>query len=87
PARAPVPAAGCTPRTRWLRRSGDRIASFTILTCAPNNTMAPIHDRMPVIIDAADHNRWLDPACDDVAAIRDLLGPCPDTWLTPAPSA
>jgi putative SOS response-associated peptidase YedK len=50
-------------------REGDTAA---ILTTTPNEMMADIHNRMPVIIDGADAVRWLDPATTDVA---DLLKP------------
>jgi putative SOS response-associated peptidase YedK len=43
--------------------------------------MAPIHDRMPVIIDAADRRRWLDPAANG-EAVGDLLRPCAEDALT-----
>jgi putative SOS response-associated peptidase YedK len=35
-----------------------------ILTTAPNALVAPIHDRMPVILDGALLEAWLDPATD-----------------------
>jgi putative SOS response-associated peptidase YedK len=50
-------------------REGDTAA---ILTTTPNEMMADIHNRMPVIIDPADAERWLDPETKDVA---DLLKP------------
>lgn len=38
-------------------RQGDEI---TMLTCAPNEFMQPIHRRMPVILDPHEYDRWLD---------------------------
>ena len=35
------------------------IETFTILTTTPNAVVAPIHDRMPVILDASGADRWL----------------------------
>ena len=35
--------------------------AFAILTTEPNELVAPIHNRMPVILDPADYDRWLDP--------------------------
>lgn len=52
----------------------DAIDTMTILTTAPNELMRPIHDRMPVILNPADHDRWLDrnvPGTD----VLDLLRP------------
>ena len=34
----------------WRKADGERLASCTILTCAANELMAPIHNRMPVIL-------------------------------------
>src|SRR5512143_819583 len=39
---------------------GTRLATCAILTCAPNELMAAIHNRMPVILPAAARERWLD---------------------------
>jgi putative SOS response-associated peptidase YedK len=33
--------------------------SFTILTTTPNAEMAPVHDRMPVILEREDWPTWL----------------------------
>ena len=44
--------------------------------------MAPVHDRMPVILPASAWAKWLDPATDDVEALQALLVPAPDTLLT-----
>ena len=39
----------------------DALVTCTILTTEPNEVVAPIHDRMPVIIAPADYDAWLDP--------------------------
>ena len=39
---------------RWKKPDGTLLESFTIATCAPNELMRGIHDRMPVIIHAGD---------------------------------
>ena len=36
------------------------VPTCAILTCPPNGLMAPIHDRMPVILPPAARERWLD---------------------------
>lgn len=41
--------------------SGGEIDTAAILTCRANETLAPLHDRMPVIIDAEDFEAWLSP--------------------------
>lgn len=36
-------------------------ASCDIITCEPNRIVAPVHDRMPVILNPANIALWLDP--------------------------
>lgn len=36
------------------------IESFTIITTSPNDLMSRLHDRMPVMIDEPDFDRWLE---------------------------
>lgn len=54
------------------RDSGDGVPSFTIVTCPANAAIAPLHDRMPVILGEADYPRWLDAGTD----VQPLLAPC-----------
>ena len=54
------------------------VETCTIVTTEPNAVTAPIHNRMPVILDPADYERWLDPSQPEAEA---LLRPCPDDWL------
>jgi putative SOS response-associated peptidase YedK len=54
----------------WLR-------TCTIVTTSANDAIAPLHDRMPVLVAPGDWDRWLDPSVDDPAAIADLLVPAP----------
>jgi putative SOS response-associated peptidase YedK len=56
---------------------GEPTRSCVIITTAANELLAPIHDRMPVILPPGAWDRWLDPANDDLAAIRALLVPAP----------
>lgn len=42
--------------------SGLATETFTIVTTAANADLAPIHDRMPVVVPAGAHAQWLDPA-------------------------
>ena len=66
------PAAG--------RRKSLLVANMdcTIITTEANGKLAPLHARMPVILDPADFERWLSP---DLAANEalDLLRPAPDS--------
>ena len=68
---------------RWTDAEGLReIHTCTIITTTPNDMMAPIHDRMPVLLAPRDWERWLDPEHDDVDDLQSLLVPAPDSLLT-----
>jgi putative SOS response-associated peptidase YedK len=47
-----------------------------ILTTNPNELVAPVHNRMPVILDRAALDAWLDPEADH-GLIRSMLVPAP----------
>jgi putative SOS response-associated peptidase YedK len=63
---------------RWRQPDGEIVRSCSIVTCPANALVAPVHDRMPVILDPGDYERWLDPGATDG---RTLLQPCPADWL------
>jgi putative SOS response-associated peptidase YedK len=44
------------------QEGGDWVITCAILTTEPNELLAPIHDRMPVMVRAEDYGRWIDPA-------------------------
>jgi putative SOS response-associated peptidase YedK len=64
----------------WHAGSPDERHSFAVITTGPNQTLLPIHDRMPVLLDRAEEEKWLSPETPD-AEIAELLKPCPDAWL------
>lgn len=53
---------------------GSELDTFTILTTTPNDVMAGLHTRMPVIIHSDDYERWLH---DDYRQVGDLMRPFP----------
>ena len=61
------------------------VRSTTILTTDANETMAPVHDRMPVILPRRSWDLWLDPTNRDVASVQPLLVGAPATLLTMHP--
>ena len=72
-------------RERWQPRSGgEPMHTFTILTTMPNGTVAPLHDRMPVVLEPKDWAAWLDPATP-AELVRSLLGPAPEALLEARP--
>jgi putative SOS response-associated peptidase YedK len=73
---APIGFAGVVenwkdPETeQWLR-------SCAIITTVPNELVATVHDRMPVIIAPEDYERWLGESAADATELKSLLKPFP----------
>jgi putative SOS response-associated peptidase YedK len=57
---------------RWTPETGDAVDTFTIITTEASRLVGEVHDRMPVIIASADHQRWLTASAD---AVKRLLVP------------
>jgi putative SOS response-associated peptidase YedK len=62
---------------RWESPEEGAIETCTILTTAANAVLAPIHDRMPVILPPWEYSRWLDPSIKDPDSLAPLLVPFP----------
>ena len=60
---------------RWKDASGKTVDTCSILTTTPDALTAPVHDRMPVILDPDGYDIWLDPGIRDVSAASELLKP------------
>jgi len=56
--------------------SGEPLQSCCIVTTTPAESVAQVHDRMPVIVAPADHDEWLDPRNEAVDRLDRLLAPC-----------
>lgn len=56
------------------------LASCTIITTRANEFMRSLHDRMPVVLDAAGRDAWLD-AATRPENLQALLAPAPDAML------
>jgi putative SOS response-associated peptidase YedK len=63
----------------------DHLRSCTIITGAPNDTMAEIHDRMPVVLPPDVWSTWLDPEVHDLDLLGKLLVPVPSSLITMHP--
>jgi putative SOS response-associated peptidase YedK len=62
----------------WKDPATDRgVETYTVVTTRANDLIAPIHDRMPVVLRERDYDRWLN--ADDPAT--DLLEPLADAAL------
>jgi putative SOS response-associated peptidase YedK len=75
---APFALAAIWDRWRDPSIGGEERRTFAVLTCPPNELMATIHDRMPVILHPQDYERWLSNEEDP----RDLLKPFPAELMT-----
>ena len=56
-------------------------AHFSILTTAANETMSPIHNRMPVILPPEDWLDWLNPQFNDIRHLTTMMNPVPADYL------
>jgi putative SOS response-associated peptidase YedK len=61
----------------WTGPDGINIESCTIITTEANELMQQVHNRMPVILDSADYDRWLDHGKQSADDVLDLLIPFP----------
>lgn len=59
----------------WHSPEGDEIRTATILTTEPNDFMASIHNRMPVILRPDDYAAWLAPDEQKSADLEPLMRP------------
>ena len=81
----PFAFAGLWPS--WAdRESGELIESCTIITTRPNELVAPVHDRMPVILPRDLERPWLDPEVEAQEAIS-LLQPYPAFLMKALPAS
>ena len=88
PEEEPMALAGLWEEWRAPGREDDErevLRSTTIVTTTPNDTMAAIHDRMPVILPADAWAEWLDPDNTDVETLGRLLVPAPPEIITMHP--
>jgi len=70
-------------RDEWEGPDG-ALATCAIITTSANGLMAPIHERMPVVLAPADYGAWLDPAAPP-DRLQALLRPCPEGFLRAYP--
>ena len=63
---------------RWRDpHTGEELTTCTLITAPANAQVAPIHERMPVILPREVYAAWLDPALTDPRVARELLRPLP----------
>ncbi len=64
----------------WKSPADELVQSATIITTAPNKLIAPIHNRMPAIVEPQAYDRWLesgDQSPEQLGELSALLKPYP----------
>jgi putative SOS response-associated peptidase YedK len=61
---------------KW-EKDEQTVFSFTIITTSANDLLAPLHERMPVILNKKNYDDWLDPLFDDIEILQAMMKPYP----------
>ena len=61
----------------WKTPEGIPLSTYAIITTVPNALLAPVHDRMPVILRPKDEDRWLSGEVLSGAGLKEILSPYP----------
>ncbi|HWE64186.1 MAG TPA: SOS response-associated peptidase [Chloroflexota bacterium] len=61
----------------WHDAQGRSLETYTVITTAANSLLAPLHERMPVILPRDVEALWLDPEIQDASLLCPLLCPYP----------
>jgi len=65
----------------WTGPNGEELETAAIVTTTANRALAPIHERMPVIVPPDAFGLWLNASEVDVHAAAALIVPAPDEFL------
>jgi len=65
----------------WTGPNGEELETVAIVTTTANRALAPIHERMPVIVPPDAFGLWLNASEVDVHAAAALIVPAPDEFL------
>jgi len=69
----------------WHSPDGSQVKSTTIITTQPNELIARLHNRMPVILPPDTYARWLEPAPRQPTDMQGLLAPYPAEAMSAHP--
>jgi len=76
---APIAFAGLW--ESWMGPNGEEMETAAIVTTRANRELAPLHDRMPVIVPPDAFDFWLDCARVDAETAAALIAPAPEGRL------
>ncbi|WP_146595415.1 SOS response-associated peptidase [Novipirellula galeiformis] len=77
--------AGVWESNSKIANGSEPILSFSVITTPANQVTGKIHDRMPVIIDPSDFDRWLDPNHRDTPSLKKQLAAAPSDFFVTTP--
>jgi len=69
----------------WTGPNGEELETAAIVTTRANKTLAPIHDRMPVVVPPDAFDLWLDCTKVDATTAAALIAPAPDNFFEAYP--
>ena len=65
----------------WTGPNGEEVETAAIITTQANRTLAPLHDRMPVVLAPEAYDMWLDCRRVDADTASALLVPAPESFF------
>ncbi|RWX75920.1 SOS response-associated peptidase [Neorhizobium lilium] len=69
----------------WASADGSEVDTAAILTSAATAAFRPIHERMPVVIQPQDFERWLDCKTQEPRDVADLMRPVQEDFFEAVP--
>lgn len=69
----------------WKSPDGEQVDTCSVITTAPNRTLAGLHDRMPVVLSPEQYDLWLDPEEVVPAELAKLMVSAPEDALVLVP--
>ena len=72
-----MPLAGIY--TIYTKSDGSKLSTCAVVTCGPNEVMAPIHHRMPVILTPETIGTWLSPETSRLT-LKEIMVPYPPEY-------
>ncbi|EFL90639.1 SOS response-associated peptidase [Ahrensia sp. R2A130] len=69
----------------WTEPGGTEMDTGCIITTAANDSFAPIHHRLPLVIQPKDFDRWLDCRTQEPRDVADLMVPVQDDFFEAIP--
>lgn len=69
----------------WAPADGSEINSLAIITTPSNSALRALHHRLPLVIEEADFETWLEEEPEDWRVVRELLHPAAENFFSVHP--